>query len=51
MTRTELPELVAEKLGFTLEDRIRDRKDGRGNRCDELRYGMLKSEWGESVVF
>ena len=37
---------VAEKLGFTLEARIRDRKDAQGNRCDDLRYGLLKSEWG-----
>ena len=37
---------VAEKLGFTLEARIRDRKDVQGNRCDDLRYGLLKSEWG-----
>ena len=36
---------VAEKLGFTLEDRIRDRKDAQGNRCDDLRYGLLRSEW------
>ncbi|MGT2929021.1 GNAT family N-acetyltransferase [Streptococcus dentasini] len=36
---------VAEKLGFTLEARIRDRKDVQGNRCDDLRYGLLKSEW------
>lgn len=36
---------VAEKLGFTLEARIRDRKDAQGNRCDELRYGLLRSEW------
>lgn len=36
---------VAEKLGFTLEARIRDRKDALGNRCDDLRYGLLKSEW------
>ena len=36
---------VAEKLGFTLEGRIRDRKDVRGNRCDSLIYGLLKSEW------
>jgi len=27
MKRAELPELVVEKLGFTLEARIRDRKD------------------------
>jgi len=36
---------VAEKLGFTLEARIRERKDARGNRCDDLRYGLLRSEW------
>lgn len=36
---------VAEKLGFTLEARIRDRKDVQGNRCDSLIYGLLKSEW------
>ncbi|KXT80485.1 Acetyltransferase [Streptococcus oralis] len=36
---------VAEKLGFTLEARIRDRKDTQGNRCDSLIYGLLKREW------
>ena len=36
---------VAEKLGFILEARIRDRKDAQGNRCDSLIYGLLKSEW------
>ena len=36
---------VAEKLCFTLEARIRDRKDVQGNRCDDLRYGLLRSEW------
>ena len=36
---------VAEKLGFTLEARIRDRKDAQGNRCDDLRYGLIKNEW------
>ena len=36
---------VAEKLGFTLEARIRDRKDAQGNRCDGLIYGLLRSEW------
>ena len=36
---------VAEKLGFTLEACIRDRKDAQGNRCDSLMYGLLKSEW------
>lgn len=36
---------VAEKLGFTLEARIRDRKDAQGKRCDDLAYGLLRSEW------
>ena len=36
---------VAEKLGFTLEARLRDRKDAQGNRCAELAYGLLRSEW------
>ena len=36
---------VAEKLGFTLEARIRDRKDAQGNRCDSLIYGLLRNEW------
>ncbi|HGP9522595.1 TPA: GNAT family N-acetyltransferase [Streptococcus pneumoniae] len=36
---------VAEKLGFTLEARIRDRKDAQVNCCDDLRYALLKSEW------
>ena len=36
---------IAEKLGFTLEARIRDRKDVQGNRCDSLIYGLLRSEW------
>ena len=40
---------VAEKLGFTLEARIRDRKDTQGNRCDSLVYGLLRSEWKETV--
>ena len=40
---------VAEKLGFTLEARIRDRKDAQGNRCDSLIYGLLRSEWEETV--
>ena len=38
---------AAEKLGFTLEARIRDRKDAQGNRCDSFIYGLLKSEWDE----
>lgn len=40
---------VAEKLGFTLEGRIRDRKDAQGQRCDELEYGLLKEEWEELI--
>ncbi|MFS1663549.1 GNAT family N-acetyltransferase [Streptococcus sp. zg-JUN1979] len=36
---------VAEKLGFTLEARLRDRKDATGKRCDNLIYGLLRSEW------
>ena len=40
---------VAEKLGFTLEARIRDRKDAQGNRCDDLRYGLLRSEWETKI--
>jgi len=36
---------VAEKLGFTLEARIRDRKDVQGNRCDSFIYSLLRSEW------
>ena len=40
---------VAEKLGFTLEARIRDRKDAQGNRCDSLIYGLLRSEWGSEI--
>lgn len=38
---------VAEKLGFTLEGRIRNRKDGQGKQCDLLEYGLLKEEWEE----
>ena len=38
---------VAEKLGFSLEGRIRDRRDTQGQRCDELEYGLLKREWEE----
>lgn len=36
---------IAEKLGFTLEATIRERKDSQENRCADLRYGLLKSEW------
>ncbi|HHV3414225.1 TPA: GNAT family N-acetyltransferase, partial [Streptococcus agalactiae] len=36
---------VAEKLGFTLEATIRDRKDNQDNRCVNLIYGLLRSEW------
>ena len=38
---------IAEKLGFTLESRVRDRKDAQGKRCDLLRYGLLGNEWEE----
>lgn len=38
---------VAEKLGFTLEATIRGRKDLAGNRCDDLAYGLLRTEWEE----
>lgn len=37
--------LQSQRVAFTLEARIRDRKDAQGNRCDDLRYGLLKSEW------
>ena len=40
---------IAEKLGFTLEARIRDRKDVQGNRCDSLIYGLLRSEWERNI--
>ena len=36
---------IAEKMGFTLEATIRDRQDVQGQRCDDLRYGLLRSEW------
>ena len=36
---------IAEKMGFTLEATLRDRQDAQGKRCDDLRYGLLKSEW------
>ena len=36
---------IAEKMGFTLEATIRDRQDVQGKRCDDLRYGLLRSEW------
>ncbi|KHD45982.1 GNAT family N-acetyltransferase [Streptococcus hongkongensis] len=38
---------VAEKLGFTLEARLRGYKAVDGRRTDDLRYGLLKSEWEE----
>ena len=41
---------VAEKLGFPLEARIRDRKDAQGNHCDRLIYGLLKSEWADVIT-
>ncbi|KXT76599.1 GNAT family N-acetyltransferase [Streptococcus sp. DD12] len=36
---------LANKLGFQEEARLRARKDVRGERCDILRFGLLKSEW------
>ena len=36
---------IAEKMGFTLEATLRDRQDVQGKRCDDLRYGLLRSEW------
>lgn len=35
---------AADKLGFTFEARVRDRKDARDKRCDDLRYGILKTK-------
>ena len=37
--------LQSQRVAFTLEARIRDRKDAQGNRCDDLIYGLLRSEW------
>lgn len=45
MVTTKQADVLLKKLGFTLEARIRDRKDSQGKRCDDLRYGLLKSEW------
>lgn len=42
---------LAEKLGFTLEATIRDRKDAKGKRCNNLRYGLLRSEWEARRVY
>ncbi|HGI4268833.1 TPA: GNAT family N-acetyltransferase [Streptococcus agalactiae] len=36
---------VARKLGFTLEANIRDRRDAQGQRCGDMRFGLLRSEW------
>ncbi|CQR25419.1 GNAT family acetyltransferase [Streptococcus varani] len=36
---------IAEKCGFTLEASVRDRRDAQDNRCRDLRYGLLRSEW------
>lgn len=36
---------IAEKLGFELEARLRGYMDPKGLRTDDLRYGLLKSEW------
>ena len=33
---------VAEKLGFTLEACIRDRKDAQGNRCDSFDVWLVE---------
>lgn len=41
----ERSKAMAERLGFRLEATVRDRKDVQGNRCDDLRYGLLRSEW------
>ncbi|KPJ22601.1 GNAT family N-acetyltransferase [Streptococcus phocae] len=38
---------VAKKLGFTLEANLRDRRDIQGKRCNDLRFGLLRSEWEE----
>lgn len=38
---------VARKLGFTLEANLRDRRDIQGKRCNDLRFGLLRSEWEE----
>ncbi|MBS4751114.1 GNAT family N-acetyltransferase [Carnobacteriaceae bacterium zg-ZUI78] len=43
----ERSQKVAEKLGFTLEARLRLRDKYANQICDELRYGLLKSEWQE----
>ena len=36
---------LARRLGFKEEARLRGRKDIRGQRCDVLRFGLLKREW------
>lgn len=36
---------IAKKVGFTLEARLRGRDHVRGQRQDELRFGLLRSEW------
>ncbi len=38
---------VAKKAGFVLEARLRGREYVRGQRQDELRFGLLRSEWEE----
>ena len=36
---------VLEKLGFTLEGRIREKHYSKGKASDELDYGLLRREW------
>lgn len=38
---------VAKKAGFVLEARLRGRDYVKGQRQDELRFGLLRSEWEE----
>ncbi|MBF8970411.1 GNAT family protein [Streptococcus sp. NLN76] len=40
---------VAKKSGFVLEARLRGRELLRGQREDELRFGLLRSEWEELI--
>lgn len=41
----ERSQSVARKLGFQLEATVRGRYEIDGIRCDELRFGLLRSEW------
>lgn len=47
----EASQAVARKLGFTLEGTQRGIKDVRGQRCANLRYGLLRSEWEARRVY